>query len=145
MLKRKRIELRNTEPFVGTIKWLGPSALDDTIGLYLVTDERSPDTPWTVTDNDILQTGRPHDAAGRNDVGDHDERDEPDACPEHGFPAAECPWCTKAQHAQREPRWIDSHSVNCIRCGKLVDERNCLPAPGFEGDICETCNEAVGS
>ena len=38
-----------------------------------------------------------------------------------------------------EPRWIDRHSINCIECGSLVDERECLPGNGGEGDICPSC------
>jgi len=39
--------------------------------------------------------------------------------------------------------WIEKHSVNCYFCGKLVDERNCMPADEFNdndgGDICSVC------
>lgn len=39
--------------------------------------------------------------------------------------------------------WIDRHSVNCYFCGKLVDERDCLPADDFNdddgGSICPAC------
>ena len=38
-------------------------------------------------------------------------------------------------------RWIDSHSVNCIKCGDLVDERDCIHNPDEDeaGDICPRC------
>ena len=40
--------------------------------------------------------------------------------------------------------WVDKHSVNCYFCGKLVDERNCMPADQFNnndgGDICTECS-----
>lgn len=35
--------------------------------------------------------------------------------------------------------WVDRHSVNCIKCHELVDERECVPGPGGEGDICVKC------
>ena len=38
-----------------------------------------------------------------------------------------------------EPGWIDRHSVNCFVCGELVDERDCIPGPEGEGDICPEC------
>ncbi len=38
---------------------------------------------------------------------------------------------------------IERHSVNCYFCGKLVDERDCIPADEFNnndgGDICPKC------
>ena len=39
-----------------------------------------------------------------------------------------------------DERTIDRHSVNCFACGKLVDERECTPGVGFEGDICSECH-----
>ena len=42
---------------------------------------------------------------------------------------------------QREDRWIDKHSINCIACGKLVDERDCVPAKDGEGEVCLKCQE----
>ena len=35
--------------------------------------------------------------------------------------------------------WIDRHSVNCFKCGELVDERECIPGKDGEGDICPAC------
>jgi hypothetical protein len=35
--------------------------------------------------------------------------------------------------------WIERHSVNCIKCGALVDERECIEGPGGEGSICPVC------
>lgn len=35
--------------------------------------------------------------------------------------------------------WIDRHSVNCIVCSELVDERDCLPGDEGEGSICPRC------
>jgi len=40
---------------------------------------------------------------------------------------------------QEIPTWVDRHSVNCIKCSELVDERDCIPGPGGEGDICRKC------
>ncbi len=38
-----------------------------------------------------------------------------------------------------EPDWIDRHSVNCFICGKLVDERDCIP--GSDG-LLKSADEA---
>jgi len=35
--------------------------------------------------------------------------------------------------------WIDKHSINCIKCGKLVDERDCIHSEDGEGEICPNC------
>ena len=37
--------------------------------------------------------------------------------------------------------WIDSHSVNCFICHKLIDERDCIPNPNNDegGEICPDC------
>lgn len=35
--------------------------------------------------------------------------------------------------------WINKHSINCIKCGNLVDERDCIHAIGGEGEICPKC------
>ncbi len=40
-------------------------------------------------------------------------------------------------------RAIDAHSVNCIKCGKLVDERECMPGNDFEGDVCPSCQDST--
>ena len=40
------------------------------------------------------------------------------------------------------PTWVDSHSVNCIRCSNLVDERECTTGEDGEGDICPVCQNA---
>lgn len=40
--------------------------------------------------------------------------------------------------------WVDKHSVNCMICSKLVDERNCTPGPNGEGDICPACWQILG-
>jgi hypothetical protein len=44
--------------------------------------------------------------------------------------------------------WIDKHSVNCYFCGKLVDERDCVPADPYNnndgGDICPECLNKKG-
>ena len=37
--------------------------------------------------------------------------------------------------------WIDRHSVNCFVCNDLVDERDCIPGKGGEGDICPKCQK----
>lgn len=37
------------------------------------------------------------------------------------------------------PDWIDKHSVNCFKCGKLVDERECIPNVEEGGSICPAC------
>lgn len=37
---------------------------------------------------------------------------------------------------------IDSHSVNCFICHELVDERECVPGPDGEGEICPRCQAA---
>lgn len=34
--------------------------------------------------------------------------------------------------------WEEKHSVNCIICGKLVDERDCTPQDQG-GDVCPEC------
>lgn len=31
------------------------------------------------------------------------------------------------------------HSINCIRCGELADERECIRAKDGEGEICPKC------
>ena len=41
------------------------------------------------------------------------------------------------------PSWIDRHSVNCMKCQALVDERDCLPGPGGVGDICLKCLDVI--
>ena len=38
-------------------------------------------------------------------------------------------------------RWIESHSVNCLNCGLLVDERDCVEGPDGEGSICQRCQK----
>jgi len=44
------------------------------------------------------------------------------------------------------PDWIESHSVNCYFCGKLVDERDCTPADDLNdsngGECCPECRKA---
>lgn len=35
--------------------------------------------------------------------------------------------------------WIDSHSVNCIVCGRLFDERDSVGTTDDGGDICPAC------
>ena len=42
-----------------------------------------------------------------------------------------------------DDEWVDSHSVNCIKCNALVDERDCIPGPNGEGDICPKCQGPV--
>jgi hypothetical protein len=39
--------------------------------------------------------------------------------------------------------WVKRHSVNCISCSTLVDERNCQPGLNGEGDICPACLKAA--
>jgi hypothetical protein len=39
---------------------------------------------------------------------------------------------------EAEDRFLD-HSVNCIKCGGLFDEADCLPGPNDEGSICPQC------
>ena len=43
------------------------------------------------------------------------------------------------------PRWVDAHSVNCAKCGELVDERECVPGPDGVGDICPKCQGKQGA
>lgn len=40
---------------------------------------------------------------------------------------------------QEEDSWIDRHSINCIRCGALVDERFAFRTISGEGMICASC------
>lgn len=44
-------------------------------------------------------------------------------------------------------REIAKHSVNCYFCGKLVDERECMPADKFNnndgGDCCTDCQNQL--
>ena len=35
--------------------------------------------------------------------------------------------------------WVDRHSINCVCCGRLVDERFAFRIPSDEGMICATC------
>lgn len=42
-----------------------------------------------------------------------------------------------------EDSWIDKHSINCIKCGELVDERNCIHAEDGEGEICPKCQKII--
>lgn len=35
--------------------------------------------------------------------------------------------------------WIDGHSVNCIACGKLFDEREGITPDDGEGTLCYEC------
>ena len=35
--------------------------------------------------------------------------------------------------------WIDKHSVNCIRCGVLFDEREGITPDNGEGTLCPQC------
>lgn len=37
------------------------------------------------------------------------------------------------------PTWIDRHSVNCLICNALVDERDCIHGEDGEGSICPAC------
>lgn len=39
-------------------------------------------------------------------------------------------------------RWVDAHSVNCIYCDTLFDERVGVPGPGHVGDVCPDCLKA---
>lgn len=39
--------------------------------------------------------------------------------------------------------WIEKHSINCIKCDKLVDERDCTPSKDGEGEICNECGQSV--
>jgi len=45
--------------------------------------------------------------------------------------------------------WIDRHSVNCYKCGDLVDERDCVPnikehgGNDDGGEICLRCQRRV--
>lgn len=36
-------------------------------------------------------------------------------------------------------RWIESHSVNCIKCSVLFDEREGITPDDGEGTICPAC------
>lgn len=62
-------------------------------------------------------------------------------CHEHG-----CPNRARDQEEdEEEESWVDRHSVDCIRCGALVDERDTVPnTPEYGGDdtggdICREC------
>lgn len=55
-----------------------------------------------------------------------------------GGDVAECPACLMI-HEEAEDRWIDLHSINCVECGELADERDCIPAEDDEGEICPKC------
>jgi len=46
----------------------------------------------------------------------------------------------KKELQEREDRWIDRHSINCIKCGELVDERDCIHAEDSEGEVCPKCS-----
>jgi hypothetical protein len=35
--------------------------------------------------------------------------------------------------------WVEKHSVNCIYCGRLFDEREGIPGPEYEGTVCPKC------
>ena len=37
------------------------------------------------------------------------------------------------------PSWIDKHSVNCIKCGILFDEREGITPLDGEGTLCPNC------
>ena len=39
--------------------------------------------------------------------------------------------------------WMDKHSVNCIWCDALVDERECPTLPGGIGSVCARCDREV--
>jgi hypothetical protein len=41
--------------------------------------------------------------------------------------------------AEQLPTWLDRHSVDCADCGKLADERDCLPNSAGEGEVCVEC------
>jgi len=38
-----------------------------------------------------------------------------------------------------DPTWIDRHSVNCIQCGVMFDEREGVTPEDGEGTLCLTC------
>lgn len=42
------------------------------------------------------------------------------------------------ENSDEEPAWIDRHSVNCSKCSKLVDERDCMPLEEG-GSLCQEC------
>lgn len=39
--------------------------------------------------------------------------------------------------------WRDKHSVNCIRCGDLFDERDGYTPDDGEGTLCESCHKEL--
>ncbi len=39
--------------------------------------------------------------------------------------------------------WIEKHSVNCIQCNELFDERNSMGSTVNGGDICPDCWEGL--
>lgn len=45
------------------------------------------------------------------------------------------------EEAYYSDNWVNKHSVNCLTCGKLVDERECLYGPDGEGSICPACQK----
>jgi len=42
------------------------------------------------------------------------------------------------------PSWVDRHSVNCIRCNVLFDERKGITPEDGEGTLCPECIEYGG-
>jgi hypothetical protein len=61
-------------------------------------------------------------------------------CRECGSEVEEGTECQECRESEEE-RWIDAHSVNCINCGALVDERVCITGFNGEGDVCPKCQE----
>lgn len=39
--------------------------------------------------------------------------------------------------------WVEKHSVNCIKCGKMFDERDGVTPPDGEGTLCPACQEGM--
>jgi hypothetical protein len=45
------------------------------------------------------------------------------------------------KRAAAKPRWVDRHSVNCVVCGTLFDEREGIIGKGGEGTVCPVCQK----
>ena len=41
--------------------------------------------------------------------------------------------------SEHTPRWVDRHSVNCMGCNALVDERETVTPEDGEGSYCGVC------
>jgi len=57
-------------------------------------------------------------------------------CPNECFPTSLELWQMENEENMNNS-WIDKHSINCIVCNALVDERDCVPYG--EGQVCPDC------